>query len=112
MTSTIPFWLNDPSLEKLDSDRTVLPNEADVVVIGGGIAGFSTAFHLSQLSGLRVVVLERRQHVCDGATGRNGGHLAPSWHGDKDVVEYEAECVRQIERFVHEYRVDCALRFG
>lgn len=43
----------------------------DVIVIGGGIAGVSTAFHLSQ-RGCRTVVLERR-FVAAEATGRSSG---------------------------------------
>ena len=43
----------------------------DVIIIGGGIAGVSTAFHLSQ-RGCRVVVLERK-FVAAEATGRSSG---------------------------------------
>ena len=43
----------------------------DVIIIGGGIAGVSTAFHLSQ-RGCRVAVLERK-FVAAGATGRSSG---------------------------------------
>jgi len=44
---------------------------ADVVVLGGGIAGCSTALHLAQ-RGYRVAVLEAR-FVGYGASGRSGG---------------------------------------
>lgn len=37
------------------------PTEADVVVIGGGIAGVSTAYHLSALGAGRVVLLEQNE---------------------------------------------------
>ena len=43
----------------------------DVIIIGGGIAGVSTAFHLSR-RGCRVAVLERK-FVAAGATGRSSG---------------------------------------
>ncbi len=43
----------------------------DVIVIGGGIAGVSTAFHLSE-RGCRVAVLERK-FVAAEATGRSSG---------------------------------------
>ncbi|HZF16184.1 MAG TPA: FAD-binding oxidoreductase [Steroidobacteraceae bacterium] len=45
--------------------------EADVCVIGGGIAGCSTALHLAE-RGYRVVLLEAKR-VGWGASGRNGG---------------------------------------
>jgi sarcosine oxidase subunit beta len=44
---------------------------ADVVVIGGGANGTSTAFHLALLGVRRVLLLERRQ-LAAGATGRSG----------------------------------------
>jgi len=47
-------------------DRT-----ADVVVIGGGANGTSTAFHLALLGVRNVVLLERRQ-LAAGATGKSG----------------------------------------
>ena len=43
----------------------------DAIIIGGGIAGVSTAFHLSR-RGCRVAVLERK-FVAAGATGRSSG---------------------------------------
>jgi glycine/D-amino acid oxidase-like deaminating enzyme len=44
---------------------------ADVVVIGGGANGTSTAFHLTLLGVRNVVLLERRQ-LAAGATGKSG----------------------------------------
>ena len=43
----------------------------DAIIIGGGIAGTSLAFHLAG-RGLKPVVLER-QHLAAGATGRSSG---------------------------------------
>ena len=44
---------------------------ADVVVIGGGAIGASTAFHLASLGPGRIVLLERR-HLAAGASGKSG----------------------------------------
>ena len=44
---------------------------ADVVVIGGGAIGASTAFHLTTL-GVRNVLLVERRHLAAGATGKSG----------------------------------------
>ena len=46
-------------------------SEADVVVVGGGLAGLSTALELVE-SGQRVIVLEA-ERLCGHASGRNGG---------------------------------------
>ena len=48
-----------------------LPERADVVVIGGGIVGCSTAYHLAK-RGVDVVLLERRQLTC-GTTWHAAG---------------------------------------
>jgi sarcosine oxidase subunit beta len=44
---------------------------ADVVVVGGGAVGASTAFHLAA-RGVRDVVLLERRHLGAGATGKSG----------------------------------------
>lgn len=45
--------------------------EYDVVVVGAGVIGCSTAFHLARLGAGRVALVERR-HVAWGASGRSG----------------------------------------
>jgi sarcosine oxidase subunit beta len=44
---------------------------ADVIVVGAGANGSSTAFHLAQAGAGKVVVVERR-HLAAGATGKSG----------------------------------------
>ncbi len=44
---------------------------ADVVIIGGGVNGTSTAFHLASLGVKRITLVERR-HLAAGATGKSG----------------------------------------
>lgn len=48
------------------------PSSTDIVVIGGGIAGISTAYYLLRETELRVVLIER-DRIGHGASGRNGG---------------------------------------
>src|SRR5260370_20468489 len=44
---------------------------AEVVVVGGGVNGASTAFHLTRL-GVRNVLLLERRGLAAGATGKSG----------------------------------------
>ena len=53
--------------------------EADVIVIGGGIAGASTAYHLAAHG--RLVALLERGEIASGASGVNGGLLGGSGWG-------------------------------
>ena len=50
-------------------------HEADVVVVGGGFAGLSTALHVAE-AGLSVILLEAETPGW-GASGRNGGQVNP-----------------------------------
>jgi glycine/D-amino acid oxidase-like deaminating enzyme len=53
------------------------PGQADVVVVGGGLAGTSTTIAILQRQpGVRVVLLEARC-IGFGASGRNGGLMSP-----------------------------------
>jgi glycine/D-amino acid oxidase-like deaminating enzyme len=58
---------------------------ADVVVIGAGYAGMSTALHLAE-RGTRVVVLEAHEPGW-GGSGRNGGQVIPGLKYDPDELE-------------------------
>ena len=40
-------------------DRTALPTHAEIIIVGGGIAGCSTAYHLAQLGKKDVLLLEQ-----------------------------------------------------
>jgi glycine/D-amino acid oxidase-like deaminating enzyme len=59
---------------------------ADVVVVGAGYAGLSTALHLAG-RGTRVVVLEAHE-VGFGGSGRNGGQVIPGLKDDPDELEH------------------------
>ena len=71
----VPSYYAASSPENARPPRPPLAGEcrADVVVIGGGIAGCSAALHLAR-RGYEVALLEAHR-VGYGASGRSGGQL-------------------------------------
>ncbi|PKB71101.1 MAG: hypothetical protein BZY87_07175 [SAR202 cluster bacterium Io17-Chloro-G6] len=62
-------------------------NESDVLIIGGGIAGTATAFHLAR-HGEQVTLLERGS-IAGEASGVNAGGLGgPGWGHHPDLQSY------------------------
>lgn len=78
--------------------RGVLPGAADVVVIGGGIIGVSTAWHLAR-QGLRVVLLEKGR-VAGEQSSRNWGWVRAQGRDAAELpIMLEARDLwREIER--------------
>lgn len=102
-------------------DEGPLPAQADVVVVGGGFTGISTAYWLSR-AGLSVTLIERRD-LSGGATGRNGGHLNPGTaldfsdavrkYGFEDAVgvwEFTRRSVELTRDFIRGNAVECDLQ--
>jgi len=67
---SISYWLDSATTTKKTSVQTY-----DIVIIGGGIAGLSTAYWLNQQdSSLKIAILEKHR-VGFGASGRNAGFV-------------------------------------
>src|SRR5262245_45125716 len=71
-----PFWAPPP-----ERYPGALPPKADVLIVGGGVAGTSLLWHLERRR--IAAVLVEREHIAWGASGRNAGFLlagvAPSY---------------------------------
>jgi glycine/D-amino acid oxidase-like deaminating enzyme len=115
--STTPYWRTE--LHEIDSIRSSedLPSECDVLIVGAGLSGVSTAYHLldHNPSPPSIVLLEARE-VCSGATGRNGersrsilygyvlmetgGHLMMIWSWiDEISKEFGLEAAKEVALF-------------
>lgn len=68
-----------PVTEPLQDSR-----QADVIIVGGGYTGLSTALHLAE-RGIQACVLEARTPGW-GASGRNGGQVIPGLKHDPDTL--------------------------
>jgi glycine/D-amino acid oxidase-like deaminating enzyme len=74
---------------------------ADVVVVGGGISGWSTAFELRR-RGFHVVVVEQR-FAAYGASGRNPGAIWMQLRRRGLELELATAGMRKYEEFLAEY---------
>lgn len=123
-SSTESFWqIPGQNLRDLRSTAE-LPTHSDIVIVGGGYAGVSTAYHLVHEFGDSVgsITLLEARAICSGATGRNGGHLRPDLYGHiptyidragaragAEIAEFEISNLRAIKRFIEEEGIDCDL---
>lgn len=92
--------------------------EADVCVVGGGLAGINTALGLIQRG--KSVVLVEAHRIGWGASGRNGGFVAKGYaagHGElagklglehaRKLVDLTKESRNLIKKRIVEYNIDC-----
>lgn len=110
------YWGDQPEPQAtLSEDLT-----ADVVVVGAGLAGLSSAYYLKQAErDLSVVVLESR-HVGYGASGRNFGSVPQLGRSDPDlledllgpdearfVIDHQARMLEDFEALLSDEEVSC-----
>jgi sarcosine oxidase, subunit beta len=74
-----------------------LPARADVVVVGGGALGASTAFHLRRL-GVRDVVLVERDALASGSTSKSAGGIRAQF-ADELNIRIALRSLEEFERF-------------
>jgi gamma-glutamylputrescine oxidase len=97
--------------------------DADVCVVGGGLAGVSTALHLAE-RGYRVVLLEA-ERIGFGASGRSGAQLLPGYASGQQVLEsqlgrddarrlwdFTLDGLDLVRERVARHRIDCDLVHG
>lgn len=75
-----------------------IPSQADVVIIGGGVAGCSIAYHLTKIGIEDVVLFERKQLTC-GTTWHAAG-LVTQLRATRNMTElakYTGELFRDLE---------------
>jgi sarcosine oxidase subunit beta len=81
---------------------------ADVVIVGAGIMGVSTAYHLARRGAGRIVVVER-DDVCSGSTALASGGIRHQY-ANRIGVELTRHSIETYERFEDEFGVDPRFR--
>lgn len=80
------------------------------VVVGGGIVGLYTAYHLLRACGGPVLVLDRG-FLSSGGSGRNGGGVRQQWE-TRSTVRLAREAVAAYRRFGREFGTNLWFRQG
>ena len=77
---------------------STLPTQSRIVIIGGGIVGCSTAYHLTKLGYSDVLLLERKE-IASGTTWAAAGLLAQLRQNQEmtNLARYALECYAKLE---------------
>lgn len=83
---------NSPWIKELNRTRPVDPVSenmvTDIVIVGGGIAGISTAFFLLKNTDKKIILIEAGK-VAHGATGHNAGQIVSYFERQLSVMAEE-----------------------
>jgi sarcosine oxidase subunit beta len=86
-----------------------IPTTAQVIIIGGGVMGASTAYHLARAGVDDVVLLERESYFGQGATGRCAGGVRHQFSTEVNV-RLSIASLSMLERFHEETGQECDYR--
>jgi len=86
-----------------------IPKTADIVIIGGGVMGASTLYHLTLRGFNNIVLLEKDEFFGQGATGRCAGGVRYQFSTPINV-ELSKHSLPMLEQFKHETGQDIDYR--
>ncbi len=81
-----------------------------IVIVGAGILGMYTAYHLARAGAGPITVVDRGW-LSNGASGRNGGGVRQQW-GTRATVRLARESVEAYRRFGREFGYNIWFRQG
>lgn len=111
------FWALEKSPEAPELAENIT---ADIAIIGGGLTGLFSAYHLIKASpALKIVILEARE-VGHGASGRNGAMVLPQYSNEsfaigsdesthKQIYEITSQTIKDIQKLVESEGGGCDL---
>jgi sarcosine oxidase subunit beta len=82
-----------------------LPRRAQIVIIGGGVMGASTAYHLAYAGAEDVLLLERTAHLEDSATSRCAGGVRYQFATEVNI-QLSKVSLPMLDRFKDEIGID------
>ncbi len=113
---TLSIWTD--TVPRFSASHVGDPRKCDVCVIGGGIAGLTTAY-LLQTSGRNVTLIERNE-IATGESGRTTAHFASSLddryfhledlHGEKNsklLAESQVEAIKLACSIIEKEKISC-----
>jgi len=83
----------------------MLPKSVQVIIIGGGVHGLSTAYHLTKRGLTDVLVLEKEPQLASGSTGLSAGGIRQQFSTEVNV-RMSQYSVQRFERFKEEMEAD------
>lgn len=112
------IWLDGVEKQKFSKLKKDL--DVDVLIVGGGMTGISTAYHLS--TGDLSVCLVEKNRLCEGVTSKTTGKLTylqeniysklVNFHGvekTKLYLESQKDAIKLVKGIVDANRIDCDL---
>ena len=88
-----------------------MSEQADIVIIGGGIMGLATAYNLAREHGVNRVVVLEQGYLCSGASGRNGGGVRAQFSSETNVRLMQ-ESLRICADFASQMKINVWFRQG
>lgn len=99
----VPFWTDRVERPDPRAPLTGAAPRTDLLVVGGGFTGLWAAIQAKEADPARDVVVVEAGRLGDGASGRNGGFMAPSLtHGLAQGVGCWPEEMRTLDRLAAE----------
>jgi sarcosine oxidase subunit beta len=92
------FPLNASFTKEFPDTEMDLPSVADIIIIGGGVMGASTAYHLSARGQKNILLLEKEPFFGQGATGRCAGGVRYQFSTEVNI-RLSLESLPMLERF-------------
>jgi len=80
----------------------IIPKSADVIIIGGGVMGASTAFYLAERGVSDIILLEKEELFGQGATGRCAGGVRYQF-ATKVNIQLSLESLPILDQFKEEF---------